>query len=1709
MFLADPQETDVPIAITNPTFDSNANGWTIVMPGAQNKGYQDNRVYTNGNITTNHFLETWIPKPGILGAGSVSQTLTGLADGIYTLEMDAMACNQETGETVKGVELFARSKTLYTTPIATANDLPEHFSLTCYCVGGTMTIGVQASASMTANWIAFDNVALTYNGAANSTATAIRVTPTTASLTEEETIQLSAQVTTNSEFYANVWWSSSDETLATVDAQGLVKTKKSGKVVITAHAVGSTLTATTTINIEKNHPEKLVINEIQVANIDQFIDPSLNYGGWIELYNPTDVNINLRGLVVSDHLGNKCQLPENMDVVGPHQFKNLWFDHYDTGNAYSDEAYKQINFKLQWEGGTIIIGDSDGNLILQQEYPAGIQRCSYARTEDGARGWQWTGTPTPEATNAGSTFAQTQLEMPVVDRDATVFTSGFTVHVTIPNGATLRYTVDGSTPTLDNGSTSPDGVFNIGSRTTILRFRLFKDGYLPSSVVTRTYIYRDRAYYLPIISLVTDNKNLFDDMIGAYVDGKNGISGNNKSFSNKNRAWERPVNIEYLVPDKEDAGSFLMALSQECDFEVCGGWSRHFSPASSFRLKGSKYYLGQNFFPYPFFEEKPYIKNKALQVRNGGNENVARHKDASIHRMILKSGFNVDCQSVQPAHIFINGQYKFMFNIREPNNKNHGYSNYGIDTDEMDQFELNSSKGYEQKSGDDVVFRRWMTLAQQLALDPTNDAIYAEICKIVDVDEYCNFMAAGCYIGNVDWITNSNNIKGYRSRQDGKFHLVMMDLDHAFSTNTMIEQLNGRRNDSRYDTGRNFLIDIFLNMLTYQPFKRRFIDAFCLVNGSVFDPERSTEIANGLKDEMYTALSFEGSASKLEERAASLINHITSVDERSSRMSSMSKYFGLNNQNAYSLTIKSNIDGGSLWLNQEEIPLNKFVGTLYAPATLKAGTPAGYRFAGWFVEGGDANILSNETLFDIASTWLYYDQGSLDGVAWQGDVTNVKWKEGQTPMGYGDIGLNDSKSDYATTLDYGPDPNQKHPTYYFRKSFTIDELPADNERYDLTYYVDDGFVAYVNGTEVGRFLINGTPSYTTYSTTFVERTASTATIKIPSSLLIEGENVITVEVHNTSATSSDIYWAAKLEHKVFGGASFISTETALDITKLGTNSASLIATYERLADKDLLADIATPIKVNEVSAGNSIFIGDYFKKNDWIELYNTTDTDLDVAGLFVSDDLDDPLKYQIPTSSTLNTRIPAKGHLILWADKLEPITQLHTNFKLGNANSQRVIVSSSTDFMEANANFFEAHPELKDFADALVYDMHNGDQSVGRYPDGANSFYLMNRPTIEKTNALHSYDTFIGEDEGIMDLTNTTFTLDLAEGWNWISHPLNNAIPVNDFEDYANRILSQTLEAYYSSESHQMRGLLKRLAAGSLYKVDMNEAHTYSFTGQQPATAAPVSLLPGWNWIGYPLTGSQTLDAAFSNSKIDEGDVIIGQSGFAEYSAEDGWVGTLSSLTPGKGYLYRSSTTKALRFSPAASNIKLRNPQTRNVKQTSTRSRTTTSDDSVTETTSEFAAPDRHAYPNVMAIIGQIEGESSTDNGFTIAAYADGECRGVSEQVDGKHYLTVYGLGEETLTFKAYDEAGNSFDIEQTLAFDADIVGSRTQPYTFTFASIMPTGVEEPSAKVTHTQPTGFYNLNGLFVGTDSKQLRRGIYIQRSANGHYYKMFVK
>ena len=175
------------------------------------------------------------------------------------------------------------------------------------------------------------------------------------------------------------------------------------------------------------------------------------------------------------------------------------------------------------------------------EYPEAVSRCSWARTTNGGETWSYCSNPTPGKTNVGSKFASERLDEPEIDTPSQVFgSSSISLKVTIPEGCTLRYTTDGSTPSETNGYNSLTGVFST-TVTRTFRFRLFRDGYLPSAVATRTFIKSDLDIDLPILSVTGTHENFYGDSLGIFVKGVNGRPGNGQSDKcNWNMDWERP-----------------------------------------------------------------------------------------------------------------------------------------------------------------------------------------------------------------------------------------------------------------------------------------------------------------------------------------------------------------------------------------------------------------------------------------------------------------------------------------------------------------------------------------------------------------------------------------------------------------------------------------------------------------------------------------------------------------------------------------------------------------------------------------------------------------------------------------------------------------------------------------------------------------------------------------------------------------------------------------------------------------------------------------------------------------------------------------------------------------------------------------------------------------------------------------------------------------
>lgn len=1174
---------------------------------------------------------------------------------------------------------------------------------------GVLTIGIKKEGHIGDDWTCLDDWKLEYYGPVKLVSS-VTLSESTISLVVTETHQLQAQILPTNAVYRKLQWTSSDEGVARVDANGLITAISVGKAIITAKSTdGSNKTATCEVNVVASDisGNNIIINEIMAANVDVYLDPSYNYGSWVELYNPTSAAIPLGGLYVSDDAKNlkKHKLVENYGILPAHGFAVLNFDHHE---VWKPASYRQIDDKLDMGGGTIIISDGT-NIIAQQDYPEAISRVSYARTTDGGSTWGTTAEPTPGASNTASIFAEEQLDAPVVDTPAQLFNGSLSIKVTIPNGAILRYTTNGTAPTLTNGSTSETGIFTVRN-TTCYRFRLFQDGKLPSTVVTRSYIENNGNEPFPIISIVTDRNNIYGSEYGVFSKSGNGRPGNGQSSScNWNMDWDRPVSFEYITTDNE------CVVSQECDFAMCGGWSRAWEP-HSFKLKAKKVYDLKNSFDYQFFDNKPFLKYKTLQIRNGGNDTGCRIKDPAIQGVVERSGLYVDYQSWKPVHVYINGSQYAVLNMREPNNKDFAESNYGIDTDLMDQFEMSPDSGYVQMRGTEDSFER----LYNLSADAANDATYEEISKLVDIDEYINYMAVEMYCGGTDW--PQNNVKGFRDQNDGKFHFVLFDLDGTLATSTPLSSFFGKEwytfdrlygydysQQKSIDNTQNYrqikFVSIFKNMLKNETFKKKFIDSYCLVAGSVFAPDFVSEVVNeraailSQGDYVYPYSTSNSVISGFANRQNSLVNHLQS-------------YFSLSDNIKITANISSNIDEASILLNDMNVPTGKFDGKLFSPITLKAVAPVGYKFAGWQSMGST----SANTIFSYGSPWKFYDKGSLDDYSWQSaNYNDGGWSSGDTPIGY----------------DY----NNQHPelvtetegwltTYYFRKDVNLSSVD-ENDVYTLNWIADDGFVLYVNGVEAGRYnMPNGTISYDTYASTYAHSNPDSGTMGLPTELFHAGNNVIALELHNNSYNSTDIYWNAELYVQKLTDGDIVSTDEEYTLPSSGT--VQLKAVWEALPADELIAT-TTPVKINEVSAANSVYLNEYFKKNDWIELYNTTDKDIDVAGMYISDKLSKPKKYQIPEASAVaasySTIIPAHGYLVVWADQLVADKQIHTGFKLGNEDDEVVMLTAADE----------------SWSDTLAYKTHNGTQSVGLYPDGGSKTYVMDLPTIGASNVLTSY----------------------------------------------------------------------------------------------------------------------------------------------------------------------------------------------------------------------------------------------------------------------------------------------------------------------------------------------------------------------------------
>lgn len=160
---------DLTSIISNPAGASGSmTGWDCWNASQAAWQYQSS-TKTNGSVSVSGFFERWQASgdPSTLADSYARQTFSGLPNGVYVLEADVIACNQNATMTYtndqKGAYLYAKGYRANHVEFTTGDALPEHKTVTTYVNDNTLTIGFKTDFTRD-NWVGFDNVKLTYNG---------------------------------------------------------------------------------------------------------------------------------------------------------------------------------------------------------------------------------------------------------------------------------------------------------------------------------------------------------------------------------------------------------------------------------------------------------------------------------------------------------------------------------------------------------------------------------------------------------------------------------------------------------------------------------------------------------------------------------------------------------------------------------------------------------------------------------------------------------------------------------------------------------------------------------------------------------------------------------------------------------------------------------------------------------------------------------------------------------------------------------------------------------------------------------------------------------------------------------------------------------------------------------------------------------------------------------------------------------------------------------------------------------------------------------------------------------------------------------------------------------------------------------------------------------------------------------------------------------
>ena len=518
----------------------------------------------------------------------------------------------------------------------------------------------------------------------------------------------------------------------------------------------------------------------------------------------------------------------------------------------------------------------------------------------------------------------------------------------------IRYTTDSTIP--DATSTLHTTPINISSSTTI-RARLFRDEYLPSKVASRNYII-DEDHLLPVVSLITDPKNLFDEEDGIYAYGNNFTNEFPFFGANFWKDEEKPIHISYYGMDNE------LKIALNGGVKIFGGWSRANDQRSLSLFARKKYGLSD--IKYPIFEERSYQSYGAIVLRNAGNDNlVSNMRDIITHELI--KDLDLESQAYQSVVTYINKEYWGIYHLREKVNEHFLARRFDVDPDSIDLLEFNA----EIIQGSNTDYLSLLNLVSNTDVSSPN--IYVSITDQIDIDNFIDYYAVQIYINNTDWPGNNNK---YWRHKNGKWRWILFDTDFSFN---LFEEFGQYRNNIAFVLEANgpnwpnppWATQLFRGLFQNRNFRIDLVNRLADFMNSRFLPDNIIEIIETKMDVLQPEISRH--YTRWSGNIGTWNQHINRIKNFALQRPNLMKGHILsefNLPNTHTLNIVNNeIDKGFVEVSTLTIKNNNWSGNYFEdnPYPIKAIALPGYEFSHW---SGSVNSSSDALELDMSNNMM-------------------------------------------------------------------------------------------------------------------------------------------------------------------------------------------------------------------------------------------------------------------------------------------------------------------------------------------------------------------------------------------------------------------------------------------------------------------------------------------------------------------------------------------------------------------------------------------------------------------------------------------------------------------------------------------------------------------------------------------------------------------